>query len=127
MEARLSKVPVIAIVDDDDSFRHATMSFIRSLGYAALQFSSAEAFLKSNRLHDADCLISDVQMPGMTGIELHRHLMASGKTIPTILITAYPDDSIRASAIQDGVVGYLSKPFDENDLLACLRLISDRG
>ena len=64
---------------------------------------------------------ADVQMPGMTGLELHRQLMASGKTIPTILITAYPDDSARERALGDGVVGYLSKPFDENDLLACVR------
>jgi FixJ family two-component response regulator len=63
----------------------------------------------------------DVQMPGMTGLELHRHLLASGKTIPTILITAYPDDSMRERALGCGVVGYLSKPFDENDLLACIR------
>jgi FixJ family two-component response regulator len=63
-------MPVIAIVDDNDPFRHATASFIRSLGYAVLQFASGEAFLKSNRLDDTDCLISDVQMPGMNGIEL---------------------------------------------------------
>ena len=69
---------MIAIVDDDESFRRATVSFIRSLGYAALQFASAEAFLKSDRLHDADCLISDVQMPGMNGIELQGKLIAQG-------------------------------------------------
>jgi len=67
---------MIAIVDDDDSFRNATMSFIRSLGYAVVQFASADAFLKSNRLHDTDCLISDVQMPGMNGVELQGKLIA---------------------------------------------------
>ena len=77
-ELKLSKVPVIAIVDDDDSFRRATMSFVRSLGYAALQFASAEAFLNSDQLDDADCLISDVQMPGMNGVELQGKLIAQG-------------------------------------------------
>jgi len=67
------------------------------------------------------CLIADVQMPGMTGLDLHRHLSASGKPIPTILITAYPDDSVRERAVAAGAIGYLSKPFDENDLLACIR------
>ena len=77
-------MPVIAIVDDNESFRHATVSFIRSLGYAVLQFASAEAFLKSNRLYDTDCLISDVQMPGMNGIELQGELITQGHRFPII-------------------------------------------
>jgi FixJ family two-component response regulator len=71
-------MPVIAIVDDNDSFRHATMSFIRSLGYAVVQFASAEAFLESDRLHGTDCLISDVHMPGMNGVALQGKLIAQG-------------------------------------------------
>jgi len=113
--------PLISVVDDDESMREAIRGLMKSLGYTAEAFASAEEFLNSRQAPRTSCLIADVQMPGMTGIELHRHLIASGNTIPTILITAYPDDSIRASAIQDGVVGYLSKPFDENDLLACIR------
>jgi len=119
MEARLSKVPVIAIVDDDDSFRHATMSFIRSLGYAALQFSSAEAFLKSNRLHD-DCLISDVQMPGMNGIELQGKLIDEGHHFPVVFITAFPEMKARARALAAGAICFLAKPFNNEALITCL-------
>jgi len=113
--------PQISVVDDDESMREAIRGLMRSLGYRAQAFRSAEEFLTSRQVLHTSCLIADVQMPGMTGLELHRHLVALGKTIPTILITAYPDDSVRERALGDGVVGYLSKPFDENDLLACIR------
>jgi FixJ family two-component response regulator len=113
--------PQISVVDDDVSMREAIRGLMKSLGYAAQAFASAEEFLTSRQVPGTSCLIADVQMPGMTGLELHRHLMASGKTIPTILITAYPDDSVRERALGDGAVCYLSKPFDENDLLACIR------
>jgi len=113
--------PLISVVDDDESMREAVRGLMKSLGYTAEAFASAEEFLSSRQVPRTSCLIADVQMPGMTGLELHRHLMASGKTIPTILITAYPDDSARDRALGDGVVCYLSKPFDENDLLACVR------
>lgn len=111
---------VISVVDDDESMREAISGLMKSLGYTAQAFASAEEFLNSLQVPRTSCLIADVQMPGMTGIELHRHLRASGQTIPTILITAYPDDSARERALRDGVVCYLSKPFDENDLLACI-------
>jgi FixJ family two-component response regulator len=111
---------LISVVDDDQSMREAMRGLIKSLGYAAQAFASAEQFLNSRQRSRTSCLIADVQMPGMTGLELHRHLVASGKTIPTILITAYPQDSARERALADGVVCYLSKPFDENDLLACI-------
>ena len=113
--------PQISVVDDDESMREAIRGLMRSLGYTAQAFRSAEEFLSSRQVPHTSCLIADVQMPGMTGLELHRHLVASGNTIPTILITAYPDDSVRERALGDRVVGYLSKPFDENDLLACIR------
>jgi FixJ family two-component response regulator len=113
--------PQISVVDDDESMREAMRGLMKSLGYAAQAFASAEDFLNSRQVPRTSCLIADVQMSGMTGLELHRHLVASGKTIPTILITAYPDDSARERALSDGVVCYLSKPFDENDLLACIR------
>jgi FixJ family two-component response regulator len=113
--------PQISVVDDDESMREAIRGLMKSLGYAAQAFRSAKEFLTSHQVPRTSCLIADVQMPGMTGLELHRHLVASGKSIPTILITAYPDDSVRERALGDGVVGYLSKPFDENDLLACIR------
>ena len=113
--------PLISVVDDDESMREAVRGLMKSLGYTAEAFASAEEFLNSRQVLRTSCLIADVHMPGMTGLDLHRHLVASRKTIPTILITAYPDDSVRERALGDGVACYLSKPFDENDLLACIR------
>jgi FixJ family two-component response regulator len=121
-EAKLSKVPVIAVVDDDESFRHATMSFIRSLGYAVVQFASAEAFLKSDRLHETDCLISDVQMPGMSGIELQGKLIAQGYHLPIIFMTALPEIKARAQALAAGAIGFLAKPFNDEMLVTCLSM-----
>lgn len=116
----LSKVPVIAIVDDDDSFRRATMSFIRSLGYAVLQFSSAEAFLKSDQWHDADCPISDVQLPGMNGVDLQGKLIDQGHRLPIIFVTGFPEMKARARALAAGAICFLGKPF--NDELLTTRL-----
>jgi FixJ family two-component response regulator len=116
----LSKAPVIAIVDDDDSFRRATMSFIRSLGYAVLQFASAEAFLKSDQLHDADCLISDVQMPGMNGVELQGKLIDQGHRLPIIFVSAFPEMKARARALAAGAICFLGKPFNDEVLITCL-------
>jgi FixJ family two-component response regulator len=113
--------PLISIVDDDESIREAIRGLMKSLGYSAETFASAEEFLGSGHVRNTACLIADVQMPGMTGLDLHRQLAASGRTVPTILITAYPDDSMRRRALADGVVCYLSKPFDESDLLAGIR------
>jgi CheY-like chemotaxis protein len=85
-----------------------------------MAFEGAEHFLKSRRRHSVSCMIADVQMPGMTGLELHDRLVASGEPIPTILITAFPDERARERALQAGVIGYLSKPFSEDELLACI-------
>jgi FixJ family two-component response regulator len=117
----------ISVVDDDRSMREAIRGLMKSLGYAVEAFGSAAEFLNSPEVPRTSCLIADVQMPGMTGLELHHHLIASGKTIPTILITAYPDDRARRRALRDGIVCYLSKPFVENDLLACIRSSLDIG
>ena len=113
-------MPLIAIVDDNDSFRYATMSFIRSLGYAVVQFASAEAFLKSDRLHETDCLISDVHMPGMNGVELQGKLIAQGYHLPIIFVTAFPEIKARAQALAAGAIGFLAKPFNDEMLIACL-------
>jgi FixJ family two-component response regulator len=113
--------PLISIVDDDESMREAVRGLMKSVGYRAEAFASAEEFLTSRQVSRTSCLIADVMMPGMTGPELHRHLVASGKTIPTILITAHADDSVRESAFANGIIGYLSKPFSDEDLLACIR------
>ena len=113
--------PLISVVDDDESMREAIRGLMKALGYTSQAFASAQEFLNSRQVPRTSCLIADVQMPGMTGLELHHRLVASGESIPTILITAFPDDSARQRALGDGVVCYLSKPFDENELLACIR------
>jgi FixJ family two-component response regulator len=113
--------PLISIVDDDELIRDAATGLIKSLGYNAVAFASAEDFLSSRQLLQTACLIADINMPEMSGLDLHRQLSASGKSIPTVLITAYPDDGVRKRALSAGVIGYLTKPFEEDDLLACVR------
>ena len=116
----MPKVPVIAIVDDDESFRRATASFIRSLGYSVFQFASAQTFLKSDYLDNTDCVISDVQMPGMNGIELQDELIAQGRRLPIIFVTAFPEMNARSRALASGAVGFLAKPFSDVELIACV-------
>jgi FixJ family two-component response regulator len=123
----LVRKAVIAIVDDDHSVREALTSLVRSLGYVAMAFECAEDLLKSRHRRSVSCMIADMQMPGMTGLELYQRLSTSGKPIPTILITAYPDDGVRERALSSGVIGYLSKPFEEDDLLACIRSALTHG
>ena len=118
---RMSVKPLISIVDDDESVRATTMDLVSSMGYAAEVFSQPFDFLKSGDLCHTSCLIADMRMPGMTGLELHSHLAKSGHTIPTILITAFPDDRDRARARQAGVRYYLAKPFQDKELLDCIR------
>ena len=111
----------VSIVDDDPSVLEGMKDLLNSKGFAAQTFQRAEEFLKSDHFHNTFCLVTDMQMPGMTGLELYNRLIASGKIIPTILITAYPDDKARTLALRSGVLCYLIKPFDENELLACIR------
>jgi FixJ family two-component response regulator len=120
LEVRVPEKILISIVDDDESVREATKGLMKSLGFTAETFPSAADFLTSHHRRRTACLIADVNMPGMTGPELHRRLIASGDTIPTILITAYPDDNVRARALSAGAICYLRKPFDEGDLLVCV-------
>jgi len=112
---------LIAIVDDDQLLRASLERLIRSFGYVVETFSSAGDFLEFARSDQTSCLIADIHMPGMTGIELHQQLLESGRRIPTILMTAYPDDAVRARALKDGVRCYLRKPFDDAELLRCVR------
>ena len=119
-------MPVISIIDDDESVREGTMDLFESMGFITVAFPCAADFLSSDHLHDTSCLIADVQMLGMTGFELHNRLVGSGNIIPTILITAYPDDGDQARALRAGVISYLVKPFNYNDLLACIRLALER-
>ena len=112
--------PVISIVDDDASVRDAMNGFVRSLGYVAATFRSAEEFLCSERLNDTSCLIADVQMPGLGGLELQGHLIAEGHPLPMIFVTAFPEERIRTRALKAGAFGFLSKPFEEETLIDCL-------
>jgi FixJ family two-component response regulator len=116
---------VISIIDDDESVREATVSLMKALGFDSEAFNSAEDFLLSERRHRTACVIADVQMPGMTGLELHRRLTASDNPIPTVLITAHADDNLRANALKAGVIGYLTKPFKEKDLMGCINSALD--
>ena len=111
---------VISIVDDDESFRRALARFIRSLGYAVASFGSAEEFLQSNRLDDTACLITDVQMPGISGLELQGALLAQGSRIPIIFVAADPGSKVRGKALAAGALGFLTKPFREETLISFL-------
>jgi FixJ family two-component response regulator len=112
---------LISIVDDDQPFRESMRKLVTLLGYAVEEFPSAADFLASRLLPETACLVADVHMPEMTGVELHGRLMNLGYTIPTILVTAYPDEVVRDRALKDGVVSYLCKPVDDEDLDRCLR------
>ena len=121
MEAAMLNRALISIVDDDQSFRESMRQLVMLLGYTVETFPSAADFLAARLLPETACLVADVQMPGMTGIELHRQLIDAGYAIPTILVTAYPDEAIRDQALRDGVVCFLSKPVDDHHLERCLR------
>ena len=116
----MSRMPVVSIVDDDESVRAAMSSLVRSLGYEACVFASAEAFLASPRLQDTACLIADIQMPGMSGLDLQSALHARRHRIPIIFITAFPEERIRKRAEAAGAVGFFSKPVDGHVIIGCL-------
>jgi len=112
---------LISIVDDDQPFRESLRKLVALLGYAVEAFPSAASFLASPVVAKTACLVTDVNMPDMTGPELHAHLNNAGCRIPTILVTAYPDEVVRTRALASGVICYLCKPVDDNQLERCLR------
>jgi FixJ family two-component response regulator len=116
----LDNQPLVSIVDDDQPYRDSLRRLLRSLGYRVEAFSSARDFLASVSIGETGCLIADIHMPAMTGLELYRQLITQGQGIPTILVTAFPNEEDRARALADGVVGYLRKPIDEQELARCL-------
>jgi FixJ family two-component response regulator len=118
-----AKSQMIAIVDDDKAVRDALEMLMRSLGHNASKFGSAEEFLAFDKLYDTSCLITDVQMPGLTGIDLQDRLNADGCRIPIIFITGYPDDTVRARAMKAGALGFLVKPVDANHLIGCIEKV----
>jgi len=116
----MSNHALISIVDDDQPFRESMRKLVVLLGYTVETFPTAADFLTSRFVQQTDCLVADVHMPGMTGVELYARLMKLGYAIPTILVTAYPDEAVRNRALKDGVICYLSKPLDDEDLNRCI-------
>jgi FixJ family two-component response regulator len=116
----LAKAAVISIVDDDESVREAAKGLVRSLGYDAIAFASAEEYLRSDCVQDTACLITDLQMPGMSGAELQDRLIADGRRTPIIFVTAFPEEKVRTRVLAAGAFGFLSKPFNDVCLIECL-------
>jgi FixJ family two-component response regulator len=124
----LSNPPVISIIDDDGSVRAATGNLVRSLGYVVHTFASAEDFLRSLHFRNTSCVITDVRMPGMSGLDLQAHLLAKGQTLPFIFVTAFSVESDRDRALKAGAACFLSKPFDGETLIECLETaLAQRG
>jgi FixJ family two-component response regulator len=117
---QLSNSEIISIVDDDASARVATDRLVRSLGWRARTFASSEEFLKSAQLQNTRCLVTDVQMPRVDGLELQRRLIAQGHRIPIIFMTAFPDDAVRTRAMAAGAICFLTKPPDAPTLSECI-------
>ena len=114
----MANIPLICVVDDDEAVRESLDGLLRSVGFAVKVFASAEEFLNSDHLSDIDCLLLDVRLPGMNGIELHRHLVANRCEIPVIFITAHgSEEGVRSHALKNGAVDYLIKPLSEETVL----------
>ena len=122
----MSDPPLISVVDDDDSVRESLQGLIRSVGFAVEVFASGEEFLRSNRLPDTSCLILDVRMPKMNGLELQRELAARNCEIPVVFMTAHGDEAAHAQAMRQGSVDYLLKPFKEESLLNAIHMALNR-
>ena len=116
----MAERPLVVIVDDDQSLRNATRDLLKAAGFSTATFEDAESFLGSASRASAACLVADMRMPGMTGLELYQALVASGDGIPTVIITAHPDEPTQARAREAGITCYLSKPFAPDDLLECV-------
>lgn len=118
---------MISIVEDDAGVRAATENLVKSLGFDVYTFASAEEFLRSHRAAETACLISDVQMPNMSGVELQAKLASRGLRIPTIIMTGFPDESVRRRALDAGAVGFLLKPFNGKALSQCIQVAMSQG
>jgi FixJ family two-component response regulator len=122
----LSTLSVISVIDDDASVRTATNNLLSSHGYLIQTFVSADDFLQSDRLNDSACVIADVQMPAMSGLDLLTHMRVKGYTVPLIFITAFPDENVRARALKAGAIGFLAKPFAGPVLIDCIETALNR-
>lgn len=122
----LDDLKVVAIIDDDESVRCALQGLMKEAGYPALAFTCAEEFMQSGKQHQVACLIADIRMPGMSGLELQARLNADRQGIPIIFITAHGDEDMRLQALRAGAVEFLAKPFDDEVLLDCMRAALNR-
>ena len=118
---------IVSIIDDDESVRIATSSLVRSLGWDVRLYASAEDFLDSGQIGDVACVISDVQMPGMTGLEMQRHLLEGGITLPIIFISAFASETVHRQALHAGAMCVLSKPVDGAAVSSCLETLQAEG
>jgi FixJ family two-component response regulator len=125
--SREFSMAIISVVDDDQSLRLATIDLLNSAGFSCEAFGSAEVWLASANIAETACLILDIRMPGMSGLELQQRLAAMGHATPIIFVTAYPEERIRRQALSSGALCVLSKPFDDEELLDCIRLALARG
>jgi FixJ family two-component response regulator len=116
----VSDLPMIVIIDDDEDVRVAAENLILSLNMNVQTFESAEDFLESSAINEATCLISDMQMPGMSGLDLQARLKLDGHDVPIIFITAFPDEGLRRKTLEAGALEFFSKPFDGNEMIACI-------
>jgi FixJ family two-component response regulator len=116
----VAELPLITIVDDDASVRAGVTRLLRSLGFSVYAFASASEFLLSPQLSETACLIADVEMPGMNGVELQQHLIAHGHSTPIVFITGFPEDRVRDRVMSAGAVDFLRKPFDVPQLIECV-------
>jgi len=114
-------MPLVAIVDDDEAVRDAVNELLDSAGFSTATFASAESLLQSARLRTVACVVTDLCMPGMNGLELHERLLALERPIPAILVTGCAEERMREQALESGLAGYLAKPFRSSELLACIR------
>jgi FixJ family two-component response regulator len=112
--------PLVAIVDDDNSIRTGARDLLKAAGFSTATFEDAESFLASASRASVACLVADMRMPGMTGVELYLELVASGHAIPTVIITAHPEELTQARALEAGITCYLTKPFAPDELLECV-------
>ena len=123
MSRRTKQAPLVSVVDDDESVREAMQNVLRSAGLRAETYASAEDFLDTGHPENSDCVVLDIRMPGMTGLQLQQRLTDDGLAIPTIFVTAYADDSARHQALAAGASAFLPKPFDSDSLLCCVKAV----
>src|SRR5215472_6494477 len=126
-DEQLQDAPIISIIDDDESMRCAMKSLVTSLGFGAYTFASAEKFLQSPHLNHTSCVITDLQMPGLNGVELQKSLLAQGRHIPIIFVTAFPEERLRARVMEAGALGFLSKPFESETLIKLIDKAIEAG